>query len=261
MDTEDGRWVEVAREIIECYDYRLVNYSSFLLLPPRLCSCVCWIYSPSWRKPSTGREMGPNPPLTVTRSCSWSWRTWSPSTAFSYAGLTRETYQLLWKGESEQLGLAILLNFTLHRIFSVVIRLGILTVRHLKRLERVIIGYLEVYDGPEEEARLKTLETLKLLLQYTWPRYDSQQSGVLRGKTPPILPAELAQMYVQYKVLRTCCTDGIPSIFPYQLDFKLWKWHWQEIHSVPSGGHPIRPVRILRLLSSATVDILDLVHP
>ena len=61
---------EVAREIIECYDYRLVNYSSFLLLPPRLCSCVCWIYSPSWRKPSTGREMGPDPPLTVTRSCS-----------------------------------------------------------------------------------------------------------------------------------------------------------------------------------------------
>ncbi|KAM9691130.1 TELO2-interacting protein 2-like isoform 1-T1 [Dama dama] len=49
-------------------------------------------------------------------------------------------------------------------------RLGILSVRHLKRLERVIIGYLEVYDGPEEEARLKMLETLKLLLQYTWPR-------------------------------------------------------------------------------------------
>ncbi|XP_058145764.1 TELO2-interacting protein 2 isoform X2 [Dasypus novemcinctus] len=49
-------------------------------------------------------------------------------------------------------------------------RLGILTVRHWKRLERVIIGYLEVYDGPEEEARLKILETLKLLIQHTWPR-------------------------------------------------------------------------------------------
>ncbi|EPY73325.1 hypothetical protein CB1_015160014 [Camelus ferus] len=59
-------------------------------------------------------------------------------------------------------------------------RLGILTVRHLKRLERVIVGYLEVYDGPEEEARLKILETLKLLMQYTWPRYHSQQTGVLR---------------------------------------------------------------------------------
>uniref|UniRef100_A0A2K5LM61 TELO2 interacting protein 2 n=1 Tax=Cercocebus atys TaxID=9531 RepID=A0A2K5LM61_CERAT len=34
--------------------------------------------------------------------------------------------------------------------FSFIFRLGILTVRHLK----VIIGYLEVYDGPEEEAFL-----------------------------------------------------------------------------------------------------------
>lgn len=54
--------------------------------------------------------------------------------------------------------------------FSLLFRLGILTVRHLKRLERIIIGYLEVYDGPEEEARLKILETLKLLMQYAWPR-------------------------------------------------------------------------------------------
>ncbi|XP_045053128.2 TELO2-interacting protein 2 isoform X3 [Desmodus rotundus] len=57
-------------------------------------------------------------------------------------------------------------------------RLGILTVRHMKRLERVILGYLEVYDGPEEEARLKILETLQLLMQYTWPRYSSQQMSV-----------------------------------------------------------------------------------
>lgn len=55
-------------------------------------------------------------------------------------------------------------------IFSFLFRLGILTVRHLKRLERVIVGYLEVYDGPEEEARLKILETLRLLMQYAWPR-------------------------------------------------------------------------------------------
>ena len=78
--------------------------------------------------------------------------------------------------------MAIVLNFTLwSHIFSVIFRLGILTVRHLKRLERVIIGYLEVYDGPEEEARLKILEALKLLMRYTWPRYDRQQTGVLRG--------------------------------------------------------------------------------
>uniref|UniRef100_A0A480UGI3 TELO2-interacting protein 2 isoform 1 n=2 Tax=Sus scrofa TaxID=9823 RepID=A0A480UGI3_PIG len=60
-------------------------------------------------------------------------------------------------------------------------RLGILTVRHLKRLERVIISYLEVYDGPEEEARLKILETLKLLLQYTWPRVSCRLVVLLKA--------------------------------------------------------------------------------
>ncbi|XP_031295995.2 TELO2-interacting protein 2 [Camelus dromedarius] len=60
-------------------------------------------------------------------------------------------------------------------------RLGILTVRHLKRLERVIVGYLEVYDGPEEEARLKILETLKLLMQYTWPRVSCRLVVLLKA--------------------------------------------------------------------------------
>ncbi|EHB06054.1 hypothetical protein GW7_09273 [Heterocephalus glaber] len=60
-------------------------------------------------------------------------------------------------------------------------RLGILTVRHLKRLERVIIGYLEVYDGPEEEARLKILETLKLVMQYSWPRISCRLVVLLKA--------------------------------------------------------------------------------
>ncbi|KAI4556999.1 hypothetical protein MJG53_018953 [Ovis ammon polii x Ovis aries] len=60
-------------------------------------------------------------------------------------------------------------------------RLGISTVQHLKRLERVIIGYLEVYDGPEEEARLKILETLKLVLQYTWPRVSCRLVVLLKA--------------------------------------------------------------------------------
>ncbi|KAM4836648.1 TELO2-interacting protein 2 [Thomomys bottae] len=60
-------------------------------------------------------------------------------------------------------------------------RLGILTVRHMKRLEQVIIGYLEVYDGPEEEARLKILETLKLLMQYTWPRISCRLVILLKA--------------------------------------------------------------------------------
>ncbi|XP_048186489.1 TELO2-interacting protein 2 [Perognathus longimembris pacificus] len=60
-------------------------------------------------------------------------------------------------------------------------RLGILTVRHMKRLERVIIAYLEVYDGPQEEARLKILETLKLLIQYTWPRISCRLVVLLKA--------------------------------------------------------------------------------
>ncbi|XP_036022226.1 TELO2-interacting protein 2 isoform X2 [Onychomys torridus] len=60
-------------------------------------------------------------------------------------------------------------------------KLGILTVRHLKRLEQVIIGYLEVYDGPEEETRLKILETLKLVMQYTWPRISCRVVVLLKA--------------------------------------------------------------------------------
>lgn len=74
------------------------NYSPFHHCP-RLSSCVFWICSLSWRKPCTGREMALDPPHTVTRSCSWSWPTWSQSTAFSYVGPMRETCQPLWAGK------------------------------------------------------------------------------------------------------------------------------------------------------------------
>ncbi|KAL1773021.1 TELO2-interacting protein 2 [Sigmodon hispidus] len=60
-------------------------------------------------------------------------------------------------------------------------KLGILTVRHLKRLQQVIIGYLEVYDGPEEETRLKILETLKLVMQYAWPRIPCRVVVLLKA--------------------------------------------------------------------------------
>lgn len=150
MDTEDGRWVEAAREI-ECYeDYQLVNYSSFLFLPPRLCSCLLDLFPILEKKPCTGREMGPDPPHSVTRSCSWSWRHMEPaSIAFSYVGLTfLETYQLLWKGES-------LSSWVWPFSTSLFITSSLLSLGWgsqlsgtWKRLERVIIGYLEVYDGP-----------------------------------------------------------------------------------------------------------------
>uniref|UniRef100_A0A672RD09 TELO2 interacting protein 2 n=1 Tax=Sinocyclocheilus grahami TaxID=75366 RepID=A0A672RD09_SINGR len=45
-------------------------------------------------------------------------------------------------------------------------RMGIVIVRHLKRLERVIVGYLEVSDAPEEKARLSILDALQKLYRF-----------------------------------------------------------------------------------------------
>ncbi|KAM9312001.1 TELO2-interacting protein 2 [Gastrophryne carolinensis] len=53
-------------------------------------------------------------------------------------------------------------------------RLGVRVVRHMKRLLRVIVGYLEVFDGPEETARLHILETLQGTIKYAWPRIPAR---------------------------------------------------------------------------------------
>ncbi|XP_066495415.1 TELO2-interacting protein 2 isoform X2 [Tiliqua scincoides] len=55
-------------------------------------------------------------------------------------------------------------------------RLSIRIACHLKRLQQVIIGYLEVADGPEEEARLAILETLKQTIKHAWPRPSCKES-------------------------------------------------------------------------------------
>ncbi|KAM5310959.1 TELO2-interacting protein 2 isoform 1-T2 [Glossophaga mutica] len=100
-------------------------------------------------------------------------------------------------------------------------RLGILTVRHMKRLERVILGYLEVYDGPEEEARLKILETLKLLMQYTWPRVSCRLAVLLkallklvcdvardRSLTPEPVKSALLESATDCLILLDHCSQG-----------------------------------------------------
>lgn len=50
-------------------------------------------------------------------------------------------------------------------------RMGIVIVRHLKRLEMVIVGYLEISDCPEETTRLAILAALEKTIQVAWPRY------------------------------------------------------------------------------------------
>ncbi|NXG46604.1 TTI2 protein, partial [Psilopogon haemacephalus] len=100
-------------------------------------------------------------------------------------------------------------------------RLGIMIVRHLKRLERVILGYLEVWDGPEEEARLGILETLQCTIEHAWPRMPCRLPVLLkallkmmwdvhtdRGSTPEPVKAALLQRATECLILLDRCSEG-----------------------------------------------------
>ncbi|NXR40105.1 TTI2 protein, partial [Zosterops hypoxanthus] len=100
-------------------------------------------------------------------------------------------------------------------------RLGILIVRHLKRLERVILGYLEVSDGPEEKARLGILETLQCTIQHAWPRMPCRLPVLLKallrllwdvhtdqGPTPEPVRAALLHGATQCLILLDHCCQG-----------------------------------------------------
>ncbi|NXT15588.1 TTI2 protein, partial [Prunella fulvescens] len=100
-------------------------------------------------------------------------------------------------------------------------RLGILIVRHLKRLERVILGYLEVSDGPGEEARLGILQTLQCTIEHAWPRMPCRLPVLLKallrllwdvhteqGPTPEPVRAALLQGATQCLILLDHCCQG-----------------------------------------------------
>ncbi|KFQ46503.1 TELO2-interacting protein 2, partial [Nestor notabilis] len=99
--------------------------------------------------------------------------------------------------------------------------LGILIARHLKRLERVILGYLEVCDGPEEEARLGILETLQCTIERAWPRMPCRLPVLLKallkmlwdvhadqGSTPEPVKAALLQGATKCLILLDRCSEG-----------------------------------------------------
>lgn len=54
------------------------------------------------------------------------------------------------------------------------VRMGVAMCRHLRRVERVVLGYLEVRDPPEETSRLKILEVLQKTIRAAWPRSEPQ---------------------------------------------------------------------------------------
>ncbi|XP_010125122.1 PREDICTED: TELO2-interacting protein 2, partial [Chlamydotis macqueenii] len=100
-------------------------------------------------------------------------------------------------------------------------RLGILIARHLKRLERVILGYLEICDGPEEEARLGILETLQCTIEHAWPRMPCRLPVLLKallkmiwdvhtdqGSTPEPVKAALLQGATECLILLDRCSEG-----------------------------------------------------
>ncbi|CAL8248013.1 unnamed protein product [Merluccius merluccius] len=53
--------------------------------------------------------------------------------------------------------------------------------RHLQRVERVLMGYLEVSDPPQESSRGSTLDALETLLPVAWPRHLQRVERVLMG--------------------------------------------------------------------------------
>ncbi|XP_054630592.1 TELO2-interacting protein 2 [Dunckerocampus dactyliophorus] len=64
----------------------------------------------------------------------------------------------------------------LRRVYASVLpaylnRMGVAVCRHLRRLERILIGYLEISDPPDETSRLKVLEALQITLAAAWPRF------------------------------------------------------------------------------------------
>ncbi|XP_070690165.1 TELO2-interacting protein 2 [Pempheris klunzingeri] len=59
-------------------------------------------------------------------------------------------------------------------------RMGVTVCRHLRRVERVVLGYLEVGDPPEETSRLKILEALQKTIRAAWPRMACRIDVLLR---------------------------------------------------------------------------------
>ncbi|XP_041089544.1 TELO2-interacting protein 2-like isoform X2 [Polyodon spathula] len=128
-------------------------------------------------------------------------------------------------------------------------RLGIVIVRHLKRLERVIVGYLEVYDGPEEVARLYTLQALENTIQHAWPRMASRLDVLVKSllrliydvstdcsPTPQAVREDLLQRAVHCLILLHHCCD-------------------QELRTALAGVHRTCPVtRVLECIEKVQQD-------
>lgn len=60
-------------------------------------------------------------------------------------------------------------------------RMGTAVCRHLRRLDQVLLGYLEVGDPAGEASRLAALVALQGVIRGAWPRMESRLDLLLRG--------------------------------------------------------------------------------
>lgn len=72
--------------------------------------------------------------------------------------------------------------------------MGITVVRHLKRLLRVVFGYLEIGDGDTEEWRLVMLDILKSILLNAWPKVSSHVNDILRCLMKVVIDISLSSL-------------------------------------------------------------------
>ncbi|XP_064209863.1 TELO2-interacting protein 2 [Anguilla rostrata] len=110
-------------------------------------------------------------------------------------------------------------------------RMGIVTVRHLKRVERVILGYLEISDAPGEQARLSILDVLEKTIQQAWPRLECRLAVLVRAllkllvdvsadrtSAPPAVREELLRKATHCLLLLDYCSQGKLKVLLKEVD-------------------------------------------
>lgn len=89
--------------------------------------------------------------------------------------------------------------------------MGITTLRHFKRLLRVMVSYLEVSDYPNEEARLGILDALHTTMLHAWPRIPHHSLPILKCLLKLLVdltdsaPHLTAQAYQQLRAKTSDC--------------------------------------------------------
>ncbi|XP_075938619.1 TELO2-interacting protein 2 [Anarhichas minor] len=104
-------------------------------------------------------------------------------------------------------------------------RMGVAVCRHLRQVERVVLGYLEVRDPPEETSRLNILEVLKITTRAAWPRMACRVGVLLRcllkllvavssdsGLSVSVRQTLMNQTCLCLKLLDGCCHGDVQRL-------------------------------------------------